>query len=137
MSVAPLVRRVVVCRKVEAGTGPFGLPYTVRGVETTLRSPAGQSFPLVERELWLFVQYTDGAGTHAVRFELVRQYLESEEVVLAYDLPPIHLTRGRFFVLNRGYRLPLMPFAEPGVYEFRIICGGNIGVDELRLEAAT
>jgi hypothetical protein len=136
MSVAPLVRRVVVCRKVEAAATPLGLPYTVRGVETSLRVPAGQSFPLLERELWLFVQYTDGAGTHPVRFELVRQELESEEIVLAYDLPPIHMTRGRFFVLNRGYRLPLVPFPAPGVYELRVRCGGNVGVDELRLEEA-
>src|SRR5689334_184845 len=112
MSVAPLVRRVIACRKVEASTGPLSLPYTVRGVETTIGLPDG-SFPYVEPELWLFVQYSDGAGTHGVRFELVRQRLESEEVVLAFDLPPIHMTRGRFFVLNRGYRLAQIPFSEP------------------------
>jgi hypothetical protein len=83
MSVAPLVRRVIVCRKVEASSDPLGLPYTVRGVETDLRPPSAQSFPLHERELWLFVQYVDGEGTHPVRFELVRQNLESEEVVAA------------------------------------------------------
>ena len=69
-----------------------------------------------------------------VKFEFVRQHLESEEVVLAFDLPPVHMTRGRFFVLNRGYRLPRLPFAQPGVYEFRVRCGNNVGVDEIRVE---
>ena len=134
MSVAPLVRRVIVCRKVEAASGPLGLPYTARGIETTIRPPLNGSFPYVEQELWLLVQYADGQGTHPVRFELVRQRLETEEVLAAFDLPPIHLTRGRFFVLNRGYRLTLVPFPEPGVYEFRVRCGGNTGSDEVRLE---
>jgi hypothetical protein len=134
MSVAPLVRRVIVCRKVEAAMAPLGLPYTVRGVETTIRPPEGEAFPYRERELWLFVQYADGDGSHPVRFELVRQQLESEELVAAFDLPPIHLTKGRFFVLNRGYRLTDVPFREPGIYEFRIRCGSNLGIDEVRLE---
>ena len=134
MSIAPLVRRVIVCRKVEASSGPLGLPYTVRGVETTIKPPLGGAFPYREQELWLFVQYTDGEGSHPVKFELVRQHLESEEVVFTLDLPPIHLTRGRFFVLNRGYHLPRIPFREPGIYEFRIRCGGNVGTDEIRLE---
>ncbi|AWM37790.1 hypothetical protein GobsT_41890 [Gemmata obscuriglobus] len=134
MSVAPLVRRVTVCRKVEAASGPLGLPYTARGIETTIRPPVGGAFPYAEQELWLFVQYADGQGTHPVRFELVRQRLETEDPVVAFDLPPIHMTRGRFFVLNRGYRLALVPFPEPGIYEFRIRCGNNAGCDEIRLE---
>lgn len=134
MSVAPLVRRVIVCRKVEAATGPLGLPYTVRGIETTIRPPADGTFPYQELELWLFVQYADGDGSHPVKFQLVRQHLESEEVVLALDLPPVHMTRGRFFVLNRGYRLARVPFPEPGIYEFQIRCGNNVGTDEIRLE---
>lgn len=134
MSVAPLVRRVIVCRKVEASSGPLSLPYSVRGVQTFLRPPAGSSFPLQASGLWLFVQYADGQGSHNVRFELIRQHLESEELVVAFSLPPIHMTRGRFFVLNRGYRLPDLPFVEPGIYEFRIRCGNNVGTDEIRLE---
>lgn len=134
MSVAPLVRRVIVCRKVEASPGPLGLPYTLRGVETSIRPPESRGFPYRETELWLFVQYADGDGTHPVRFELVRQHLESEEVVMALDLPPIHMTRGRFFVLNRGYKLTAVPFPEPGIYEFRIRSGTNRGGDEVRLE---
>jgi hypothetical protein len=63
MSVAPLVRRVIVCRKVEAAMAPLGLPYTVGGVETTIRPPVNGSFPYRERELWLFVQYADGEGS--------------------------------------------------------------------------
>lgn len=115
MSIAPLVRRVIVCRKVEAASAPLGLPYTARGIETTIRPPLGGAFPDIEPELWMFVQYADGAGSHPVWFELVRQHLESEQVVLTFDLPPVHLTRGRFFVLNRGYRLAQVPFPEPGI----------------------
>jgi hypothetical protein len=125
---------VIVCRKVEAAMAPLGLPYTVRGVETTIGPPVGGTFPYREPELWLFVQYSDGEGTHPVRFELIRQRLDSEEVILALDLPPVHMTRGRFFVLNRGYRLADVPFPEPGIYEFRIRCGNNVGTDEVRLE---
>jgi hypothetical protein len=136
MSVAPLVRRVIVCRKVEADSAQVGAPYTVKKVLTAIRPPAGDSYPIREEELWLFVQYTDGQGSHSVKFELVRQHLESEEVVLAFDLPPIHLTRGRFFVLNRGYRLANVAFPAPGIYEFRIRCGVNVATDELRLEDA-
>lgn len=54
--------------------------------------------------------------------------------MLEFGLPPIHMTRGRFFVLNRGYRLPEVPFGEAGVYEFWIRCGNNVGADEVRLE---
>lgn len=134
MSVAPLVRRVIVCRKVEAENARPGEPYTVRKALTAIRPTAGRGYPVREKELWLFVQYSDGQGTHEIRFELVRQHLESEEVVIAFNLPPIHMTRGRFFVLNRAYRLPRLLFPEPGVYEFRIWCGENLGTDELRLE---
>ena len=136
MSVAPLVRRVIVCRKVEAESAQLGSPYTVRKVLTAIRPSAGNTYPIREEELWLFVQCTDGQGSHPVKFELVRLHLESEEVVLAFDLPPIHMTRGRFFVLNRGYRLAGLVFPAPGIYEFRIRCGENVGTDELRLEDA-
>jgi hypothetical protein len=134
MSVAPLVRRVIVCRKVEVDSAQLGTPYTVKKVLTAIRPPVGGSYPIREDELWLFVQYTDGQGRHEVKLELVRQHLESEEAVLTIDLPPIHMTRGRFFVLNRGYRLTNVAFPAPGVYEFRIRCGENSGTDELRLE---
>jgi len=134
MSVAPLVRRVVVCRKVEADSAQLGAPYTVRKVLTAIRPADGGPYPVREEELWLFVQYTDGQGSHPVKFELVRQHLDSEEVLLTVDLPPIHLTRGRFFVLNRGYRFVNLAFPAPGIYEFRIRCGVNAGTDDLRLE---
>ena len=134
MSVAPLVRRVIVCRKVEADSAQAGAPYTVKKVVTAIRPTPGNLYPITEEELWLFVQYTDGQGSHPVKFELVRQHLESEEMVLSLDLPPIHMTRGRFFVLNRGYRLTYLPFQTAGIYEFRIRCGENVGTDELRLE---
>jgi hypothetical protein len=92
MSVAPLVRRVVVCRKVETDSAQPGTPYTVKKVLTAVRPTAGGSYPLREDEIWLFVQYTDGQGSHPVKFELVRQHLESEEILLTFDLPPIHTT---------------------------------------------
>jgi hypothetical protein len=137
MSVAPLVRRVLVCRKVEAESAQLGAPYTVRGVLTAVRPPAESGYPVREEELWLFAQYADGQGTHAVKFELVRLQLESDEVIPTFDSPPIHMTRGRFFVLNRGYRFTKLAFPAPGMYQFRIRCGVNVGTDELRLEERT
>ncbi len=134
MSVAPLVRRVIVCRKVEVTNPGPSQVYTVQGIETVIRLRGGKTFPHREAELWVFAQFSDGDGTHPVRFELVRQRLESEEVLVSVDLPPVHLTAGRFAVLNRGYKLTGVPFPEPGWYEFRVRCGTGVGTDEMRLE---
>ena len=134
MSVAPLVRRVIVCRKVEVDSAQPGAPYTVKKVLTASRPVAGSSYPIREDELWLFAQYSDGHASHPVKLEIVRQDLERETVVLSADLPPIHMTRGRFFVLNRGYRLANVVFPAPGIYEFRVRCGVNVAADEIRLE---
>jgi hypothetical protein len=85
----------------------------------------------------LMAKEADGEGSHPVKFELVRQDLESEEVILAFDLPPIHMTHGRFFVLNRGYKLTHVVFPAAGINEFRILCVNNVGADEIRLEEVT
>jgi hypothetical protein len=137
MSVAPIVRRVIVCRKVEVtDPGPYQ-SYTVRGIETSIRPLQGHGFPHREKELWLFAQFSDGAGSHTAHFELIHQHLESEEVVVEFDLPPVHMTSGRFSVLNRGYKLKGLMFPEPGVFEFRIRCGSGLSSDEIRLEESS
>ena len=134
MSVAPLVRRVIVCEKVEVGRAEPGYPYTLHNVVAILRPPAGHTFPFQEQELWVFAQFSDGEGSHPVFFELVRQELESETVILITQLPPVHLSAGRFYVQSRGYKLTGIPFPGPGIYEFRVRCGGNVAVDEVRME---
>ena len=134
MSITPLVRRVIVCRKVEVTNAGPGQLYHIRGVVNTIRPKAGTSFPYREKELWVFVQYSDGAGTHRPTLELIRHSLETEEVVATWNLPPIHLTAGRFAVLSRGHKLRGIPFPEPGVYEFRVRCDGNAAGDEIRVE---
>jgi hypothetical protein len=116
-----------------ANAGP-NQTYALQGIETIIRLQPNLSFPHREREIWLFAQYSDGDGIHNVQFELVRQQLESEEVVMTFGLPPVHMTAGRFAILNRGYRLLGVPFPEPGWYEFRIRCGTGIAIDEIRLE---
>lgn len=137
MSVAPIVRRVIVCRKVEVTDPGPNQSYTVRGIETTIRPPQGHAFPHREQELWLFAQFSDGSGSHTAHFELVHQRLESEEVVVSFDLPPVHMTSGRFLVLNRGYKLKGSTFPEPGLYEFRIRSGSSFASDEIRLEESS
>ncbi len=134
MSIAPVVRRVIVCRKVEVTDPGPNQAYTVRGVVNSIRPRAGVSFPFREKELWVFIQYADGAGTHRPTLELVRHRLESEEVVSTWSLSPIHLTSRRFAVLSRAHKLRGIPFPEPGIYEFRVRCDANVAGDEVRLE---
>lgn len=134
MSVAPLVRRVIVCRKVEVTDPGPNQVYHLHGLVEAIRPRAGNGFPFREKELWLFVQYSDGAGTHHPSLELVRQTLEADELIMTWQLPPIHMTAGRFTVLSRAHRMPHVPFPEPGIYEFRVRCGDNHATDEVRLE---
>lgn len=134
MSVAPVVRRVIVCRKVEVTNPGPNQEYAIRGIIDLLRPPAGRTFPYRERGLWVFAQFVDGAGTHPVVLDVVRVGIDSETLIKSYRLPPVHMTRGRFFVLNRAYRLPDVPFPEAGIYEFRVRCGPSQNTDELRLE---
>jgi hypothetical protein len=134
MSIAPLVRRVIVCRKVEVTNPGPSQEYVIRGVITSVRPRTGITFPYREKDLWVFIQYSDGAGTHNPTLELVRMKLESEEVIATWRLPPIHMTAGRFAVLSRAHRLKSVPFPEPGVYEFRVRCAGNLASDEVRVE---
>ncbi|MDB5309738.1 MAG: hypothetical protein JWO38_3940 [Gemmataceae bacterium] len=134
MSVAPVVRRVIVCAKVEVDRAEPGYPYTLRRVLNTIRHSTGQEFPFTYPELWVFAQYVDGAGSHQILLDLVRVDVADETVIRQYRMPPVHMIAGRFFVLSRGYKISDVPFPEPGVYEFRVRCGVNIGVDEIRLE---
>ena len=76
MSIAPIVRRVIVCRKVEVTDPGPNQSYTVRGIETIIRPPQSHGFPHREKELWLFAQFSDGAGSHIAHFALIHQHLE-------------------------------------------------------------
>ncbi len=131
MSVAPIIRRVISCQEVAADIVNPGRPYTIRGVLSTIQAT---TFPHVASEFWVFVQYVDGSGSHPVTLEMFRMEVAAEKLIKRIDLPPIHLTQGRFSVLSRAYKLSGMPFPQPGIYEIRIKCGVNVGVDELRLE---
>jgi hypothetical protein len=131
MSVAPVIRRVIVCQRIVADIRVPERPYTISGLVNTIRAT---EFPHLAEEFWVFVQYSDGYGSHPVSLEVVLTGIEEEKVIKRIALPPIHLTQGRFDVLSRAYKLTAIPFPQPGVYEIRIKCGDNCGTDEIRLE---
>jgi hypothetical protein len=131
MSVAPLIRRVIACQKITVDSSAPGMPYTLHGVLGSIKAPR---FPFLFPELWLFVQYADGDGTHLPIAEVIRTELADETAVMRIPLPPIHMTKGRFYVLSRAYKLRRIPFRDAGLYEFRIRCGANSAADEIRME---
>ncbi len=131
MSVAPLVRRVIACQKITVDLNAPGMPYTLHGVWSSIRVPR---FSYLFPELWLFAQYSDGDGTHRPVVQIVRTELETETEVIQFALPPVHLTKGRFYILSRAYKLSRIPFERAGWYELRIRCGTNVARDEIRME---
>ena len=132
---APLVRRVLLCRKVEVTS--VGLPdeeYVIRGVLNTVRPGSGVPFPFLARGLWMFVQFSDGQGVHPIKLRVFRE--DDGALVGDFTLPPVRMNRERLAVLSRAYKLPEIPFRSPGVYEFRVVCGESAAADTLRVESA-
>jgi hypothetical protein len=64
MSVAPLVRRVIVCRKVEVANAGSNQLYHLRGVVNTIRPAIGLSFPYREKFGFLFSTRTEKEHTN-------------------------------------------------------------------------
>jgi hypothetical protein len=132
---APVVRRVLLCRKVEVTNA--GLPdeeYVIRGILDTVRPLSDVPFPFLARGLWIFVQFSDGQGVHSVKLRVYRE--DDGSLAGDFTLPPVRMTRERLAVLSRAYKLPVIPFRSPGVYEFRVVCGESVAADILRVEAA-
>jgi hypothetical protein len=133
---APLVRRVLLCRKVEVTNA--GLPeeeYVIRGVLNTVRSLSGVPFPFLARGLWMFVQFSDGQGVHSIKLRVFRE--DDGALVRDFTLPPVRMTIERLALLSRAYKLPEIPFRTPGVYEFRVVCGESVAADTIRVERSS
>jgi hypothetical protein len=108
--------------------------YVLRGILDVVRSTPSVPFPFRARGIWMFVQYSDGDGVHSAKLRVFREH--DGFLVGEYSLPPVRMTGGRLVVLSRAYRLPEIPFFEPGVYEFRVVCGENVAADTIRVEEA-
>jgi hypothetical protein len=132
---APMIRRVLLCRKVEVtNAGLADEEYVTRGILDTVRPSSGIPFPFLARGVWMFVQFSDGEGVHPMKLRVFRE--DDGALVGDFTLPPVRMTRKRLAVLSRAYKLPEIPFRSPGVYEFRVVCGESVVADTLRVEAA-
>lgn len=118
----PVVRHFIACERIERS--PDGRQCSLVNVIHAIQPLPGVPYPRIHPELGLFVQMSDGRGTHSFQLELV--YLAEEEVVI-HATPPVERDLGPDPLMVHGWPLRLrnVPFPHPGVYEFRLRCDGQ------------
>lgn len=123
----PVVRHFLVCQRVRYDLDSPEAPYSLLGLLTAIGPEPGTGYPLLHTELWLFAQFQGDAGEDDVWIELVAVDDEGEATAEETTFGPWRLrmpTEG--VVESRAFRLLNVPFATPGVYEFRLRCGPDV-----------
>jgi hypothetical protein len=76
----PVVRHLLVCRRVTFDLSAPGAAYSLHGLITQLQLEAGAEFPIAVPELWAFLQVFGDAGEYEIWIELVAVDGEGEAV---------------------------------------------------------
>jgi hypothetical protein len=117
-----VVRHFIACERIERS--PDRRQCSLVNVIHAIQPLPGAPFPRIHPELCLFVQMTDGQGTHSFQLQLV--FLDEDETVI-HTTPPVERDLGPDPLVVHGWPLTLrnVPFPRPGVYEFRLMCDGQ------------
>jgi hypothetical protein len=105
-------------------TPPGGAQYSLVNVIYAIKPLPGLSYPRIHPELWLFVQMTDGRGSHSFRIELI--FLDDQRST--YTSGPVTLDLGDDPLIVHGWpiRLKNLLLQRPGLYEFHLLCDGQV-----------
>lgn len=118
----PIVRYFIVCDRVEQS--PDGRQVSLINLISTIRALPNAPYPRIHPGLWLFAQMTDGLGPFDFSIQLVN--LDDDRSI--FVLPPVKLDLGQNPLAVRGWakRLLNVLFEKPGMYEFRLLCDGDV-----------
>jgi hypothetical protein len=118
----PLVRHFIACERVERAAA--GGPYTLHNLTPSFQPVAGTTYPFTHPKVELLVVLTDGQGSHPFSVRVVTWNAQGKELSL-YATKPITVDLGQdpLIVHVWTFRVRRLPFAHPGMYEFRLLCG--------------
>jgi len=120
----PVVRHFLVCERLDIS--PDGRHVSLVNVIYAIRPVVGvpHAYPRVHPELWVFAQMSDAHGVFNLSVELVRS--DDEESI--FRTPPVRLNFGSDPLAVRGWSKQMLniPFHQPGLYEFGLLCDEQI-----------
>ncbi len=120
----PNVRHFIACAGVVRSAD--GQRFTLRNLFHTLTPPSKASYPLALPEMHLFAHLTDGHGRCNFRIECVTWDQQGEESSL-WTSPTVIIDMGNDPLRVQGQDFKLRArFPEAGLYEFRLLCEGEI-----------
>jgi hypothetical protein len=119
----PIVRHLIACEQVNVS--PADRRVTLQNVFYAIR---GASFPRTCPQIDLFVQVTDGSGKYTFTVQLVFIRSPSDEIPVPLPDQSFILDLGPDPLAVRGFvrRLKNVKFDQPGDYEFRLLCDGQV-----------
>jgi|GEM_PF-5567059 len=123
----PVVRHLLVCRRISYDLNAPGAAYTLHALITQLQLEAGAEFPVVVPELWAFLQVFGEVGEYEIWIELAAVDGEGEVLGEATSYGPLVLrVPDGVWVVNRAYRLANARLLRFGLHEVRVWCGADL-----------
>jgi hypothetical protein len=97
----------------------------------------GADYPCIRPEMCLFIMMTEGTGTHDFRVEVVTWEDDEETSIWLTRQATMELGQDPLHVFGWLFWLHELVFPHPGLYEFRLLCDGQIVAREpIRLREA-
>jgi hypothetical protein len=119
----PVVRHFVACERID--TSADRKQYSLVDVIHVIKPlpDAQPAYPRIHPSLWLFVQMSDGRGSHTFRIQLVFDGDKS-----TYASSPVILDLGNDPLTVHGWPIHLknLLFQRPGLYEFLLLCDEQV-----------
>ena len=114
--VLPKVRMFIPCVSVDLEPGRAR---TIHSPLHTVRMLPGVNQHYLVDELWFYVVLTDGVGTFRLRVELRGE----EDIIITSSKPQTVVLLGGHQLDAEELRIRIgsVPFARPGIYEFRLV----------------
>ncbi len=123
---SPIVHHLLVCRRASYDLSEPVTPYSLHQLVFRFRPPAGSDYPFVASELWLFARVESEQKVEFwVEVIQVADDGQDHELVATYG-PLVVLFDVERSTVSRAWCLLGVPFPEPGWYEFRFICAGEL-----------
>jgi hypothetical protein len=120
----PIVRHFLACDKVEWSADRRSI--SLINLVTSVSPAPGEEFPIRREELWLYSVLADSRGAFQFSFELWLLTLEEEELIFRRGPTTVELGKNPLTIHGMPARMANVTLARPGLYEFRLICDGNV-----------
>jgi hypothetical protein len=124
MDELPLIRHFLACDEIIIS--PDGERYSLVNLIHAIRPLPGVTYPRRHPLLCLFVQMTNGRGSHVFRVEFVSGVGPAERTIYATPSRQYDLGNDPLAVLGLPIRLENLSFPAAGQYEFHLICDEEI-----------